>query len=1360
MKVRITALMVPLEDLLGESSGMVALRGTVTRLLRSDRRRLPPVFIEGETGTGKTALAHAMHRASARRNGPFVAVNSSAITDTLAESQLFGHERGAYTDAREARPGLFQQAHTGTIFLDEVVLMSANLQPKVLKVLDDYQVRRVGGNRVEAVDVWVISASNADIDLAVRERQFREDLFQRLTSFRLKMPPLRERQADILLLAEHFLSRSCREHHLPPLRLDAGARRAIVAYRWPGNVRQLANVIEKAALLSEGSAITAEMLEIGETLGDKSTGLRQARHPAPLEDEVESIERARIVDALDRTQWNVSRAAELLGISRNKLRYKIERHKLRPGAEPRQRKSPAIATSRSPSTSAQAAPAVSSLRWERRRLTFLRVEIVDPEGTGSPPDATRLLELLVGKVHVFGGRVEELRASAIVGVFGLEPAEDAPRRAALAAMAMVQAVEAHREEGGETFRVKIGIHLERLLVGRLGSILQLEGNGRRGAWAVLDAMIATAQVGSTLVTRAAATFLERRFELAADGLADQDAVKSYRLVGREHSGLGLRGRITPLVGRDAEIQILRNRLDAVMAGQGQAVGIVGDPGIGKSHLLHEFHQSLAGRDVSYLEGRCFAYAGTIPYFPVLEILRTNFRVGETESPESGANKVRRGLELIGMAARESAPYILNLLGIRTGDGDLAALSSEAIQARTFETVSEMTLLGSRHRPLVLAIEDVHWIDTASQVYLTALLERLAGVPLLLLMTYRAGYQPQGVDKSCFTQVSLHPLSREDSLKVVQAVLETEQVPDTVARVILAKAEGNPFFLEELARVVGEQRSAPAQTVPETLEEVLLTRIDRLPEDRKRLLQTASVLGREFPLGLLKELWDMPAELDAQLADLTRLEFLFARSAAQEPIYVFKHALVHEVAYESFPLSRRRALHAAAGRAIESLYADRIEEVSDRLAHHYSRADDPGKAIEYLSRFAAKAVRASAHVEAVAALQEALAHAEQLADGEERERRRLGLILQQVLSLSRLGRFQETLDLLLGEMERVERLRDPSVTGPFYFWLGRTYSVIGDHERAIDRAQRALEEAKQCGDRATMGKAYYALAYEDYWSGRARAGVELGRLAAVLLDQTEETLWLGLSHWVIAINHAHMGDYAAALEAAARVQAIGDATGDPGLKCTAAWTRGMVYAGLGQHEAGIAAGQLALESSPNPVNTALAMGFLGASHLENDDPTQAIPLLEESAKQLGEFRVPTEGWFLALLAEAHLRVGNPDRAIEAAEQGIRICNVVRYQYGLAWAKRALGRIATTRGALAEAEENLREALDSFTLIEARSEAARTHIALAELARMSRDRDGVVRHLTEGRRLCAALTITHVVERIDTMARDWEVGPISS
>src|SRR6267378_2190400 len=251
-----------LADLLGESSGMNAIRDKIVRLLarQQDTRRLPPVLIEGETGTGKGLLARLIHRAGPRPQGPFVDVNCAAIPETLLESEMFGFERGAFTDARRAKPGLFQAANRGTIFLDEVGLLSEGLQAKLLKVLEERSVRRLGSTRDEPIDAWIVTATNEDLRAAIHARRFREDLYHRLAVLTLTLPPLRQRGNDILRLADHFLGRACADYSVSPKTLSADARAALRSYPWPGNVRELANLMERVALLSSEPAVTAEAL--------------------------------------------------------------------------------------------------------------------------------------------------------------------------------------------------------------------------------------------------------------------------------------------------------------------------------------------------------------------------------------------------------------------------------------------------------------------------------------------------------------------------------------------------------------------------------------------------------------------------------------------------------------------------------------------------------------------------------------------------------------------------------------------------------------------------------------------------------------------------------------------------------------------------------------------------------------------------------------------------------------------------------------------------------------------------------------------------------------------------------------------
>ena len=226
-------------ELIGESRNIEALRSSIKRLVQraGGARRRPPVLIQGETGTGKGLVARLLHLSSARSAGPFVDINCAAIPDTLLEAELFGYERGAFTEARRSKLGLFHAAHRGTIFLDEITLLPIGLQAKLLKVVEERTLRRLGATAGEPVDVWMLSATNEHVALLVQERRFREDLYHRLTVMTLNVPPLREREGDVVRLAEHFLNRACADYGLAPRRLSVDARERILAYSWPGNVR-------------------------------------------------------------------------------------------------------------------------------------------------------------------------------------------------------------------------------------------------------------------------------------------------------------------------------------------------------------------------------------------------------------------------------------------------------------------------------------------------------------------------------------------------------------------------------------------------------------------------------------------------------------------------------------------------------------------------------------------------------------------------------------------------------------------------------------------------------------------------------------------------------------------------------------------------------------------------------------------------------------------------------------------------------------------------------------------------------------------------------------------------------------------
>src|SRR5438552_6510329 len=305
-----------LPELIGESAGITNLRAQVAHLLgrQGHGRSLPALLILGETGTGKGLLARAIHQASIRAARPFVDIDCAAIPETLLEAELFGVERGAFTDARQTRLGLFQTASGGTILLDEIGLLPRSLQGKLLKVVEERGVRRLGSAHTEVVDLWVLAATNVDLKAAVRDGSFRDDLYHRLAAVSLIMRPLRTRNRDILLLAEHFLARVCADCRLPLKALAADAQAALLAHSWPGNVRELANLLERVVLLSgEETVISAGLLALPSAAGP-APGRPLHQEPPRHSSLVEGLERDRLVEALREEGGGVTVAVARLGL--------------------------------------------------------------------------------------------------------------------------------------------------------------------------------------------------------------------------------------------------------------------------------------------------------------------------------------------------------------------------------------------------------------------------------------------------------------------------------------------------------------------------------------------------------------------------------------------------------------------------------------------------------------------------------------------------------------------------------------------------------------------------------------------------------------------------------------------------------------------------------------------------------------------------------------------------------------------------------------------------------------------------------------------------------------------------------------
>ena len=1348
-----------LSELLGESPGIRAVRERVARLLErpAESRRLPPILIQGETGTGKGLLTRMIHRAGPRPDGPFVDVNCAAIPDTLLEAEMFGFERGAFTDARRSKPGLFQAAHRGTIFLDEVGLLPEALQAKLLKVLEERTVRRLGATRDEPVDVWIVTATNEDLRLAIRARRFREDLYHRLAVLTVTLPPLRERGEDIVALAEHFLARVCADYGVAPKTFADDARAALGRYAWPGNVRELSNVVERAVLQSTSEAIGADQLGLEAVVAE-------AARPEAVS--LDAAMREHLVDVLTQTGWNISRTAGLLGISRNTLRARMDKYGLReresapkPVTRPRPPSVPApAATAPVARAAARVSAPVSARRWERRRLAFLRAALVPAVGPDASLATGRLLEAVVDKVATFGGTLEGLGPIGLVAVFGLDAAGDVADRAGYAAMAILKALERAQRGEGLDIGVRLGLHVSTALIGVSGSGVTLDMDERHDLWSLLDELVERTPLNTILVTESSAAFLRRRFELAAGPGPMAHGTATRVLVGRERTGFGLGGRLEEFVGRRSELDLLRARLDAARRGQGHVVALVGEAGIGKSRLVHEFRQGLAALGVDCLEAHCFAHGSGVPYLPLLDLVRAVCGLLEFDTPEAIDDKVRRALGDLGLDGEELSPYVLHLLGVKAAAGRVGLETEASIRARIFEILRQVLRRRSRRTPLVVLVDDVHWIDQTSAEFFDTLVDGLPASAILLVVTARPAYRPAWLGKSYATQVTLQPLDADEARRVVGAVLGARKVAEPVVEAILARAEGNAFFLEELARATREQPGAAVPVVvPETVQDVLQTRIARLAPEDRRLLTAAAVVGKDFARSLLEAVADMPADaIRDGLKRLQAAEFVYETAAGPDPEYTFRHTLTHEVAYAHVPVPERRALHARMAQALVGQTDERSGEDVARIAHHALQAEQWDLALAFLREAGTRALSGGAHREAAADFEQALGVLARLPATLERRRDAVDLLIELRTALLPLGEHERIFTRLREAEELATSLEDPARLGRVCTYLTNYFFITGDADRALEYGRRALTMSEGLHDFPLQAEAKLRLGQVHHALGDYREATVMlsGPLASLPPAMRFERFGLplvftvGCRSWLIRCL-AELGRFDEAARHGEEAVHTAEAVAQPFSRVVAYWSVGLLCVRKGELERAIevlerglgVAQQWAIE-----VWTPRLAALLGSALTLTGKTDVALPMLEQAVEDNARMRATRDhAWAIVALGEAALLAGRVADAMAASERVLERARQLRDRGMEAWAHRLRGE-SLLREATPEAARAFTAGLELAETLGMRPLAAHCRLGLGRSDVAAGRRDEGLRRIEEARAAYAALDM-----------RLWLTGP---
>lgn len=983
---------------------------------------------------------------------------------------------------------------------------------------------------------------------------------------------------------------------------------------------------------------------------------------------------------------------------------------------------------------------------------------------------SRFFTLAEAEAGRYGGTISQRSGRGFLALFGAAKAyEDHARRAVLASLDLRNQVTAQfadlSTDGDATFRVRMGISSGRVVVGGIQEMVV--GHATSHA----RDLVMAASAGETWiasetarVVRAFATLEPVPDEtLSGSSIRDVWRLDGLRSDRQTSTPQTVRG---PFVGRDRELALLEELRARADQGKGQLVAISGEAGSGKSRLLFELRRSLRGQTVNYLRGRCHSFGAGIPYLPIVEMIRNASRISyAAESPdaeegrdaESIAAKLEEALRRTGTDAEETLPILLRLLGIERASDGLDRLEPQAIQRRTFAALRRMLLDASRNALVIIELEDLHWIDETSEHFIHSLVEILDAARIMLLVTFRTGYRLRWLDRSFSTLITMHPLSAGESRRLVDTLLDrlvSDEIPDREGRMatLLAKAEGNPLYLEELARShVGFDDESGDSSIPDTVQGVLMARIDRLPDDQKRLIRVASVLGRSFPLDLLEAVWADPEPIEPLLEALRRQEFLYRGPSEDRPLHYFKHALVQDVAYESLLSNRRRELHQRAAKALEQLHAEGIEDAYGPLTYHYPRAGEPAKAVHYLTRFARRAARDNAHSESRKTLLEALEQAEKLSTADERDRAIVEILLQLADSLLPLARFPETLELCTRHREHVERLDDAELTARYHFWLAHTHSYLGNLEDTRHHAQLSIEAAKTCDNETTMGKTRYVIGRNGFWSGDFAEGIENSLEAVVLLERSGEPWWQGQAYWVAGFNHYVLGQTDQAFDALERANEIGIALDDERLDTS--WSQGYFHASLGDWAAGLEKCQAGLERANDPLNLAVAGGFFGYALFEKGDLDNAKVSLADAIERLdGTGMQQILGWFSIFLAEVRLAAGEIDAAREVAVRGLEISQDAGFRLGVALARKARGRIELAAGDLDTATDLLQHALDDFTALAVPFEVAGVLLDRARLFARRGDDSEATRSVTEARESLERLGQDAMIARATAVAAE--------